>query len=44
MSHRSGHVIIHLATPVEVGGVKTRGGIAGVVLVAIGVLVGALLF
>ena len=44
MTHSQEHAVIHLTTPVQVGGIKTRGGIAGVVLVAIGVLVGALLF
>jgi hypothetical protein len=44
MSHKSGHVIIKAATPVEVAGVKTSGGIAGAVLLAVGVLIGALLF
>jgi hypothetical protein len=43
MSHKSGHIIIQAATPVQVAGVKTRGGIAGVLLFALGVLVGALL-
>lgn len=44
MSHKSGHVIINAATPVEVVGVKTNGGIVGAALFAIGVLVGAFLF
>jgi hypothetical protein len=43
MSHKSGHIIINAATPVQVAGAKTNGGIAGVVLFAVGVLVGALL-
>lgn len=44
MTHSAEHVVVKIATPVEVGGVKTRGGIAGAVLFALGVLVGALLF
>lgn len=44
MSHKSGHIIINAATPVQVAGVKTSGGIAGAVLFALGMLVGALLF
>jgi hypothetical protein len=44
MTYSSEHVVVKIATPVEVAGVKTRGGIAGAVLFAIGVLAGALLF
>jgi hypothetical protein len=44
MTHTASHVIINLATPVEVAKVKTRGGIAGAVLVLVGVLIGALFF
>lgn len=42
MTHNQQHVIIHLATPVEVAKVKTRGGIAGGVLFALGFLLGLL--
>lgn len=44
MTHSAEHVIVNVATPVEVAGIKTRGGIAGAVLFALGVLIGALLF
>lgn len=43
MSHKSGHIIVNIATPVQVAGVKTRGGIAGAVLVVVGFVIGALL-
>lgn len=44
MTHNSQHVIIHLTTPVEVAKVKTNGGIAGAVLVLIGLALGAWFF
>jgi hypothetical protein len=44
MSHEITHVVISLATPVQVAKVKTRGGIAGGALVLIGFVLGALLF
>lgn len=40
MTHTPSHIIINLATPIEVAKVKTRGGIAGLVLVLAGVLLG----
>lgn len=44
MTHQAEHVVVRAATPIEVAGVKTSGGIVCAVLLAIGVLVGALLF
>lgn len=44
MSHSSEHVVVKVATPVQVAGVHTRGGIVGAVLVGLGVLIGVLLF
>lgn len=44
MTHTSEHVVVKVATPVEIAGVKTRGGVAGAVLFCLGVLVGVLLF
>lgn len=44
MTHSAEHVVVKAETPIEVAGVKTNGGIVGAVLVALGVLVGALLF
>lgn len=44
MSHKAGHIIVNIATPVQVAGVKTRGGIVAVALVIAGLIVGALLF
>lgn len=44
MTHSAEHVVVRVATPVQVAGVKTSGGVAAVVLLAIGFAVGALLF
>lgn len=44
MTHSAEHVVVNFVTPVEVAGVKTHGGMVGAVLVALGVLIGALLF
>lgn len=44
MTHSAEHVVVKVATPVQVAGVRTRGGIVGAVLIGLGVLVGALLF
>lgn len=44
MSHELTHVVISLATPVEVAKVKTRGGIAASALVLLGVVLGAIFF
>lgn len=44
MTHTASHIVISLTTPVQVAKVKTRGGIAGAVLVAIGVAIGWLVF
>lgn len=44
MGHESGHVIISIATPIEVAKVKTRGGIAAAALVLLGVLLGVIFF
>lgn len=44
MSHKSGHIIVNIATPVQVAGVKTRGGVVAVGLLVAGLIVGALIF
>jgi hypothetical protein len=44
VSHKSGHVIVNIATPVQVAGVKTHGGVVAVGLLVAGFIVGALLF
>ena len=44
MTHTASHIIINIATPIEVAKVKTRGGIAGATLVLIGFVLGAWLF
>jgi hypothetical protein len=44
VSHNSEHIVVNIATPVQVAGVKTRGGIVAAVLVIAGLALGALLF
>lgn len=44
MTHSSEHVVVNMATPIEVGGIRTRGGIAGAALFVLGLLAGVLLF
>ena len=44
MTHSAEHVVVKVATPIEVAGVKTNGGIVAAVLFVAGVVVGALLF
>jgi hypothetical protein len=43
MTHSAEHVVVKVATPVQVAGVKTSGGIVAAVLFVAGVVVGALL-
>lgn len=43
MSHNAEHIVVNIATPVQVAGVKTRGGIVAAVLVVAGLTLGALL-
>lgn len=43
MTHSAEHVVVKVATPVQVAGVKTRGGLVAAVLFVAGVVVGALL-
>jgi len=44
MSHSAEHVVVKIATPVEVASVRTRGGIVGAVLLVAGMIIGALIF
>ena len=44
MTHTAEHVVVNVATPVQVAGVKTRGGLVAAALIGLGILIGALLF
>lgn len=44
MTHTAEHVVVNVATPIQVAGMKTCGGVAAVILLVVGFVIGVLLF